>query len=193
MKRILGVYVIAILIALVPVAARANSVDAGIAVNQAINCGTGYACAPVDGLTFSFSSPSDVRNVSHFTNMSGVSWHSLILTEANVPAIAITCTSNLFSCQVVPYGANGARIVLTALAGKSGIAAGQSFELGVGCKGDCSAWPANLEFTAAANVATPEPNTLILFATGLGLVLLSQKKPLVRAVKRLRGGPPTGV
>ena len=138
-----------------------------IDVNAALFCGTAYSCTPVSGLTFSFS--AGFLGTLHFTNMSGVSWHSLTVTESGLPAADITCSSNLFTCSVLPDGANGARVVLTAFGTLLGVPAGQSFEIGFGCKGGgCAAWP-SVNFTADVNLV-PEPNTVMLALTGFGLI-----------------------
>ncbi len=144
-------------------ALRADTVDS-IQVNNAIECGIVYSCATVGGANFSFSIPASGAPVAHFTNTSGISWPSLILTETGVPAIEITCTSNLFGCTVVPYGTNGAKIIFRA--GRTGgIGIGKSFEIGcVECAG--------LTFTGNVGIA-PEPPTYFLLLTGLLLLVFA--------------------
>ena len=147
-----------------PALASANS--APVIVNNAVGCEAVYSCAQVTSLNFSFMSPGP-QSILHFTNMSGVNWHSLILTEVGEPAFDISCTSNIFSCSIVPYGANGARLILTAFGGLPGVAAGKSFEIGFGCKHDCLDWPSDLEFSVIANGVAPELGTTFLMLTGL--------------------------
>jgi hypothetical protein len=149
--------------------ASAKATGAPLVVNAALFCGSVYSCTAVNALTFTFALSTAIQDTLHFTNLSGVNWHSLTLTETGVAAADINCTSNLFSCSVLPDGANGARIVLTAFGALIGVPAGQSFELGFGCKsGGCLAWP-NTDFEAAANLV-PEPNAAMLALTGLGLL-----------------------
>ena len=149
--------------------ATATTATTPLDVNAELFCGTSYSCTPLSGLAFTFSFSTGFEGTLHFTNMSGVSWHSLSVTESGLPAADITCTSNLFSCSVFPDGANGARVVLTAFGTLLGVPAGQSFEIGFGCKsGGCAAWP-SLNFTADANLV-PEPNTAMLALTCLGLL-----------------------
>jgi hypothetical protein len=137
-----------------------------IDVNAALFCGSAYSCTPLRGLAFTFGLSAGTL---HFTNMSGVSWRSLTVTETGLAAADITCESNLFSCSVLANGTNGARIVLNAFGALIGVPAGQSFEIGFGCKGGgCAAWP-SLNFTADPDVV-PEPNTAMLVLTGFGLI-----------------------
>ena len=184
------VLVLGLILGILPVMARASSIDFSpvldhgrgvnffglanptttgaptIDVNAALFCGSAYSCTPLKGMAFTFAlSPGTL----HFTNMSGVSWHSLTVTETGLAAADITCKSDLFNCSVLANGANGARIVLTAFGALIGVPAGQSFEIGFGCKGGgCAAWP-SMNFTADAD-AVPESSTAMLALTGLGLI-----------------------
>jgi hypothetical protein len=152
-----------------PVLASSTSMSAPLVVDAAVSCGASYSCSAVNALSFTFALSAS-QGTLHFTNNSGVSWQSLTLVETGVAAANITCSSNLFSCSVMPDGSNGARIVLTAFGKLIGVPAGQSFELGFGCKsGGCSAWPSSLDFSATANTV-PEPNTAMLVLTGFGLI-----------------------
>lgn len=148
---------------------QATASNAPLVVDTALFCGSSYSCTAVSALTFTFAVSAGLPGTLHFTNLSGVSWHNLTLTEAGIAAADITCTSNIFNCSVMPDGANGARIVLTVVGNLIGVPAGQSFELGFGCKsGGCMAWPST-EFTADANMI-PEPNSGVLAMTGVGLL-----------------------
>jgi len=187
------VLVLALAAAIIPAAARASSVNfspafdraaavnrspevltatasnAPLVVNSALFCGSLYSCTAVNAMNFTFAISAGSPGTMHFTNLSGVSWHNLTLTETGIAAADINCTSNIFSCSVMPEGANGARIVLTVLGNLIGVPAGQSFELGFGCKsGGCLAWPST-DFTADANTI-PEPNSGVLALTGFGLL-----------------------
>lgn len=186
------VLVLALAVAILPALARASSIEfspafdqaasmnrsaalasatassAPVIVDAALFCGSSYSCTAVNALSFTFALSAGSAGTLHFTNMSGVSWHSLTLTEAGIAASDLTCTSNIFSCSITPQGTNGARIVLTVFGSLVGVPAGQSFEVGFGCKsGGCFAWPST-DFNADANV--PEPNTAVLALTGFGLI-----------------------
>lgn len=174
MRTSMKTCVLGIVIALCAVAAHANSVDPGIIINDPVGC-PGGSCIPITGLSFSFSVPSGGFGLLHFLNASGVTWNSLILTEVGVPAINVTCSSDVFSCGVVSFGQNGAKIVLTAINGLPGIPNGNSFEIIMGCaNGQCPLWPAGLEFSAVAN-AVPEPGTMALLLTGIGAMFTRRK------------------
>lgn len=149
--------------------ANAAATNTPLNLNKAIGCGSSYSCTAVTTLAFTIALSTTPQTAQHFTNMSGVNWTSLTLTETGIAASDITCSSNIFSCRVMSNGANGARIVLTAFGTLIGVPAGQSFELGFGCKsGGCAAWP-SLNFTADPNLV-PEPDTAMLALTGFGLV-----------------------
>ena len=188
------ILVLALAVAIVPAIARASSVDSSPAFDHAtqvnrsavvanaaaavtplnvnkVTCGSSSSCTAVTALTFSLALSTARYGAQHFTNKTGVAWTSLTLSETGVAASNITCSSNIFSCSVMPEGTNGARIVLTAFGTLIGVPAGQSFELGFGCKGGaCAAWP-SLNFTADANPnLVPEPNTAMLAMTGFGLI-----------------------
>jgi len=163
-------FVLGMVIVLCMAAANASSIDPGIIIRDPIGCPTGN-CVPVTGLSFSFGVPSSGFGVLHFLNASGVTWTSLIFTEVGVAAINVTCSSDVYSCSVVSFGQNGAKIVLTAVNGLPGILNGRSFEIVLGCKnGDCPAWPGGLDFSALANSTVPEPGTMVLLLTGVGAI-----------------------
>jgi hypothetical protein len=172
LKSLTKVIVLGIAVLLCVAAANATSIDPTIIIRDPLGCPSGN-CTPV-GLTFGFTVPAAGTGLLHFLNVSGVTWHSLVLTETGVAAINITCSTDVFSCAVVPFGQNGAKIVLTAINGLTGIPAGNSFEIILGCaRGDCPKWPAGLDFEAVANV--PEPGTMALLLTGLGAIFARRK------------------
>lgn len=175
MKHSIKFFVLVAFVLLPIAAAHANTNnDPGIIIRDPLGCPS-HACVTITGLTFSFGVPPKGFGILHFLNASGVNWHSLLLTETGVPSVDVTCSSNIFSCTVVALGTSGAKILLTALKGQSGIPAGNSFEIILGCaKGNCPVWPAGLDFTAAANV--PEPATLALVAAGLGMIVTRRRR-----------------
>jgi PEP-CTERM motif len=155
--------------------ASASSVDPGIIIRDPVGCPSGN-CVSITGTSFTFSVPSGGFGLLHFLNASGITWNTLTLTELGVPAINVSCSSDVFSCSVVAFGQNGAKILLTAAAGLPGIPNGNSFEIILGCKnGDCPHWPAGLEFSAVANASVPEPATMALLLTGLGAICTRKK------------------
>lgn len=175
-KSSIKLSILAAIILLPFAAARANSIDPGIILRDPVGCPT-HKCTTITGLSFSFHVPKHGFGLLHFLNASGVNWHKLTLTEFGVAAVNVQCSSNVFSCAVVALGSNGAKIVLTALNGQKGIPNGNSFEIILGCvKGKCPHWPTGVDFTAAANV--PEPATLALVATGLGLISTRRRRNL---------------
>ena len=174
MRTSMKTCVLGMVIALGAVAAHADGIDPGIIIKDPVGCPSGN-CIPITGMSFSFGVPSGGFGLLHFLNASGVTWNSLTLTEIGVPAINVTCSSDVFSCGVVAFGQKGATIVLTAVNGLPGIPNGNSFELILGCtNGKCPLWPAGLQFSAAAN-AVPEPGTLALLLTGAGAIFARRK------------------
>jgi hypothetical protein len=156
-----------------------------IIVNNATYCTTMYTCVAVTSLNFSVSGLNQSNqnkgsnalfgpgsSVLHFTNMSGVNWSKLILTETGMPAGSVICFSNLFSCNVTPNGSNGALIVLTAIGAGQGIAAGQSFE--IGCNGACPPQISIIANPSAASEPGGLPILLVGLAAMLGWALLSR-------------------
>jgi hypothetical protein len=140
----------------------------------------------ITGLSFSFDVSNRGFEVLHFLNDSGdsgVSWHDLVFSDFGVPTIDVQCSNGVFSCSVVALGKNGAKIVLTALHGGQGLPSDTRLEIVPGCaNGNCPLWPSGADFTAIANVpdSVPEPATLTLLATGVGL-LASQHRKSVKA------------
>src|SRR5271165_491302 len=137
-----------------------------IVVNNATGCKV-YTCIPITSLNSGSvnafgTAPYNLNGTLHFTNMSGVNWTKLTLTETGAPAASITCSSNLFNCSVVAYGSNGAVIILTSGGAMKGIAAGQSFE--IACHGPC---PTQLQINA---VAASEPSGLLLLLAALAAI-----------------------
>ena len=175
MKPATKLFVLAIAISLSVVAAHADSVDPGIIINDPLGC-PGNNCTTITQLTFGFNVPSTGFGVLHFLNATGVTWHSLLLTETGEAAVNISCSSNVFSCAVSPLGQNGAKILLTAIGGLTGIPNGNSFEVVLGCaRGDCPKWPDGLGFEATANATVPEPATMALLLTGVGAIVSRRK------------------
>jgi hypothetical protein len=173
-KPSMKVLVLAIVVSMSVVAAHADTVDPGIIIRDPVGCPSNQ-CVSITSLNFSFSVPSGGFGLLHFLNASGVTWTSLTLTELLVPAVAVSCTSDVFSCSVVPFGQNGAKIMLTAVGGLPGILNGHSFEIILGCvKGECPLWPAGMQFDAVAN-AVPEPGTMAFLLTGLGAMYTRRK------------------
>ena len=174
MKPTMKVVILGMVVALLAIAASATAVDPAVIVRDPVGCPTNN-CVNITGLSFSFNVPQAGTGVLHFLNSSGVTWTSLILTEVGVAAVNVTCSSDVFSCAVMNFGQNGAKVVLSAINGFTGIPAGNSFEIILGCaKGDCPAWPGGLQFDVTANV--PEPATTVLMLTGLGALYTRRKR-----------------
>src|SRR5258708_6082215 len=165
--------VLGMVLAVCAVAAHASGIDPTVIIRDPLGCPVN-ACTPITGLTFSFQVPSAGFGTLHFLNSSGVTWTSLILTETGVAAANVTCSADVFSCSILAFGQNGAKIVLTATGGAfTGIPNGNSFEVILGCvNGTC--WPGGLQFDAVAN-AVPEPGTTALMLTGVGALLTRRK------------------
>ncbi len=160
--------VLALVLFLTCVAAFADSnVDPRIVIKDPL-CGTG--CSPV-GTHFSFTSPESGTGALFFTNASGVDWANLRIVES-VPVGTITCSAphTFMKCTVTANQNGGATIFLSGVGeGFPGITAGHNFEIQFG------SWPAGgVAFTAVANV--PEPATLALVATGLGVIVTRRRK-----------------
>jgi PEP-CTERM motif-containing protein len=134
--------------------------------------GSAPAGLPV-GLNFTFSSPKGGFGNLFFTNASGKNWTSLTLIENGVPAVDITCSTNLFlACTKITLENGSVEIILSGVKGlnpHNGILNGQSFAI------TFSNWPKNpVEFTAHAGTV-PEPGTIALMLTGLGALAARRK------------------
>jgi hypothetical protein len=186
-KTFNGLLIFYAALVLYPASVRANSFDHSMVVDTATGCAIVYSCASITGLRFPISSTAGPHDVFDSTNTSGVNLGSLILTEVGEPAIDITCTSNLFGCQMVPYGNDGARIVVRAFGNLPGVAAGKIFELGYGCKGDCLSWPSDTTSTEVSKRTIPEPATAPMLL--LGFAALFRAKAY-GAGRRLMGKTP---
>lgn len=134
-------------------------------------------CTPV-GMTFTFTSPAKGQGKLFFTNASGKNWTSLKLIESGVPAADLSCSQSLFLSCTIRTLKDGKVEILLSGAGRgnnprNGIPAGSSFLIGFGCvHGNC--WPkGGVSFTAQANV--PEPGTVALLVSGVGLICSRRK------------------
>jgi hypothetical protein len=135
------------------------------------------------GANFSFNVPQSGSGNLFFTNASGINWNSLTLVEKGVPAMDISCRSDLFSSCTTKTLRNGSVEILLTNGGRTqwrnqGIPNGASFEISFSCvKGSC--WPGGLQFnghgSANSMPGTPEPESIALMVTGLG-VLVSRRK-----------------
>lgn len=142
-----------------------------IVANPALECGKGYACVSVTGSRFNVSSATALagnRGVLHFLNSSGKTWNKVILTETGMPAVDIDCSSKVFTCTVVAFGDDGAKIILTSGKTSTGILSGRGLE--VNCGGPC---PSQLEVSA---VPLPEPNGALILLAGIVTTLMSLRR-----------------
>ena len=152
--------------------------DPGVIIRNATTC---VHCMHV-GMTFSFTSTGNNGGVFNLQNVSGSNWFNLKLTEKGVPASAITCRSNLFAtCTVTTK--NGVTTIM--VSGTSGHLPGiqnlANFQIELHCPPgvhNCQPWPAGVKFQGVANV--PEPGTIAMVGTGLG-VLFNRRKKLFTA------------
>jgi hypothetical protein len=140
-----------------------------------------HDCRPV-GMNFSFTTPKSGKGTLYFTNESGKNWTSLALIEKGVPAQDISCHTALFlSCTTKTLKNGSVEILLAGVRGggplwaAKGIPNGASFSITFQCvSGNC--WPGGLQFNGHANVGSaPEPETLALMTTGVGLIFSRRK------------------
>ncbi|HKS75319.1 MAG TPA: PEP-CTERM sorting domain-containing protein [Terriglobales bacterium] len=126
------------------------------------------------GTHFTFGVPSTGQGTLFFTNVSGVNWTNLQLTESGVSANVIGCSSTAFAnCTVSTI--NGLTTIFLSGINQNfmGITAGENFSIVFGCVND-ACWPGGLDFTATANV--PEPGTVALVLTGLGGIVTRRRQ-----------------
>jgi len=146
----------------------ALSAHAGpIVVNQAVGCGKQYTCVSITGPSLNLSAASALagnRRALHFVNLSGTTLSKLIVTETGLPAVDIECNSNVFTCSVVAFGLDGAKIILTPSRTSTGLLNGHGFE--IACGGPCSS-----QFDISA-VAIAEPNDILLLLVGIATTLV---------------------
>jgi hypothetical protein len=141
------------------------------------------------GANFSFSVPPSGSGNLFFTNASGINWNSLTLVEKGVPAADISCRSDLFASCSTKTLKNGSVEILLGNGNTGwrnhGIPNGASFEISFSCvKGSC--WPGGLKFNGHGSTnsmpGTPEPESIALMVTGLG-VLVSRRKSWLNRLK----------
>jgi hypothetical protein len=140
-----------------------------------IECGP-HNCQGV-GQNFSFTVPEKGSGTLYFTNASGKNWTSLALIETGVPAADISCAQQFFvSCTTKTLKNGSVEILLSGVKGdnkEQGILANENFAIAFACvQGKC--WPGGLQFTAHAGAA-PEPGTVALMVTGIGLIFSRRK------------------
>ena len=176
MRTSMKACVLGMVLAVCALAAHADSInDPRIIVRDPVGCPSN-ACVTLGlgQLTFSFNVPSAGFGALHFLNSTGVAFNSLILTETGVAAANISCSApGVFSCALVALGTSGAKIVLTATGNFTGIPNGNSFEILLSCV-NSNCWPGGMNVDAAAN-AVPEPATMALMLTGLGVLFTCRK------------------
>jgi hypothetical protein len=169
---ILRVLLVGIAVSMFAVAARADSIADPTIIIRDPACPS--TCMGV-GTSFTFGTPSSGIGTLFFNNASGVNWFNLSLTESGVAANLITCVTDAFAnCTVTTV--NGVTTIFLSGVGSgfAGIPAGQNFSIVFGCSsGTCDPWPGDLDFTAHANV--PEPATMALLATGIGVLVTRRK------------------
>jgi hypothetical protein len=139
-------------------------------------------CPPGVGLTFTFSANASGGGIVSFTNISGQTWTSLLITTGSTPFFvdpgSIVCTTNAF-VNCVPQNLGGGTTAIY-LSGTNeffhGIPNLDVFTINLNDSDSSSgSWGANRSFAAAANVPVPEPATLILLGAGLGAIVVHRK------------------
>ena len=131
------------------------------------------------GVNFSFKIPKSGKGFLFFTNTSGKNWTSLALIENGVSASAISCTQNLFlSCTTKTLKDGSVEILLSGVKGglnpHKGILNGQNFDIGFACVAQSCWTNGGSTMTAHAGTA-PEPGTVALMVTGLGVIVSRRK------------------
>jgi hypothetical protein len=173
-------FLLAFALLLCTAAAFADTVnDPGVIIRN--KKGTCASCTKV-GMKFSFTSTANNGGVFNLQNVSGSNWFNLKLTEKGVPASAIVCKTNIFAtCHITTK--NGVTTIL--VAGISGHLPGiqnmANFQIELHCPPgaeNCKPWQSGMKFNGVANV--PEPGTLAMVATGVG-VLLNRRRKLFTA------------
>ena len=143
--------------------------------------GCQYTCA---SFVFNFTTPAKEPGALKFTNNTDVTWTSLTLVERgnSVALSAIGCSAfTVFTtCTRALTGNGPGGYPELILSGGTGIAPGGNFQIGFGCdKKTGTCWPGGVSFGGYANtpngVTVPEPGTIALMVTGLG-VLVSRRK-----------------
>jgi hypothetical protein len=172
-----------LLVLLFSLAAFADSINDPVIIIHGVQGGGFITCPPQGctqvGMTFSFTSPQHGK--LFFTNASGQNWTSLALIESGVPAANISCSQSLFlNCSIRTLKDGKVEVLLSGVKHgldnpHNGIPAGSSFYIGFGCvQGNC--WPkGGVSWTAQAN-PIPEPGTVALIVTGLGLIGSRRKR-----------------
>lgn len=156
-------------------ASFASSVtDPGVIIRRASTC---VHCMPV-GMTFSFTTSGDNGGVFNLQNVSGSNWFNLKLTEKGVPASAIRCHTNLFAtCTVTTKNGITAIMISGTSQRLPGIRNLGYFQIDLNCPpgfNPCKPWPTGVHFQGVANV--PEPGTLAMVGTGLGILFNRRRK-----------------
>jgi PEP-CTERM motif len=172
-------FFLSLMLLLVATAAFANTVSDPGTIIRDHKCGS--TCAAV-GMSFSFTSTASNGGVFDFKNVSGSNWFNLKLTERGVPASAISCATNLFAaCHVTTKNGLTTILVSGLTSTLTGIPNLSSFRIELHCPAgtkNCQPWPAGVNFHGVANV--PEPGTLAMVATGIG-VLINRRRKLFTA------------
>ena len=148
--------------------------DPGVIIRKASTC---VNCTHV-GMTFSFTTSGNNGGVFNLQNVSGSNWFNLKLTETGVPASAIKCHTNLFAACTVTTK-NGVTTIMVAGTSRHlpGIQNLAYFQINLNCPpglNPCKPWPTGVHFQAVANV--PEPGTIAMVGTGLGILFNRRRK-----------------
>ena len=167
--------------------ARADSIPLGAIPDPDIDisdppCIEG--CPPGVGLTFTFSADASGGGIVSFTNISGETWTTLLITTGSIPFFvdptSIVCTTNAF-VRCIPQNLGGGTTAIY-LSGTNeffhGIPNLDVFTINLNDFDSSSgSWGANRSFAAAANVPAPvpEPRTLTLLGAGLGALMAYRK------------------
>jgi hypothetical protein len=156
-------------------AAFADVTDPGTIIRDN-KCTSG--CTAV-GMSFSLTSTGTNGGVFNFKNVSGSNWFNLKLTEKGVPASAVSCRTNIFATCKVTTNSNGGTTIMVSGTSSSlpGVLNQGGFQIELHCPpgvGNCGPWPAGVKFQGLANV--PEPGTMVMVATGVGILFNRRRK-----------------
>jgi hypothetical protein len=128
-------------------------------------------------MDFTFAIPKSGSGTLYFTNESGKNWTSLTLIENGEPAADINCQQSVFlNCSTKTLKNGSVEILLSGVKNglnpRVGIKNGETFYINFVCTESC--WT-NGGSIVSGQATVPEPGTVALMVTGLGVIVSRRK------------------
>jgi len=155
--------------------AHAGSIGPGATIHGRLGC------SDRECLAFGWTAP-------RFESLGVGDFASLIATKNLSPVVTATCSERVFTCGIISFGRDQAKLALTLDNHPETVPSGAT-DAFLGCRsGECPAWDVSAEVDVAS-ADVPEPGTMLLLSTGLALLTRRKRRPSPKNTESWKKSP----